>query len=82
MPTWEIPWTSRSCKTISVNGTLVIPKGGFAFGTVTEAQPKRRMARGGKLEINVDYVKLAIEQRQSSLAFGERAAAEGATPAR
>ena len=43
---------------IGVNGTLVIPKGGFAFGTVTEAQPKRRMARGGKLEINVDYVKL------------------------
>lgn len=43
---------------ISVNGTLVIPKGGIAFGTVTEAQPKRRMARGGKLEINVDYVKL------------------------
>ena len=43
---------------ISVNGTLVIPKGGFAFGTVTEAQPKRRMARGGKLEINIDYVKL------------------------
>jgi len=44
---------------ISVNGTLVVPKGGIAVGTVTEAQPKRRMARGGKLEINVDYVKLA-----------------------
>lgn len=43
---------------ISVNGVLVIPKGGLAFGTVTEAQPKRRMARGGKLEINIDYVKL------------------------
>ena len=43
---------------LSVNGVLVIPKGGLAFGTVTEAQPKRRMARGGKLEINVDYVKL------------------------
>jgi hypothetical protein len=43
---------------ISVNGTLVIPKGGLAVGTVTEAQAKRRMARGGKLEINVDYVKL------------------------
>jgi hypothetical protein len=43
---------------VSVNGTLVIPKGGVAFGTVTEAQPKRRMARGGKLEINIDYVKL------------------------
>jgi PEGA domain len=43
---------------ISVNGTLVIPKGGVAFGTVTEAQPKRRMARGGKLEINIDFVKM------------------------
>jgi hypothetical protein len=43
---------------VSVNGTLVIPKGGVALGTVTEAQPKRRMARGGKLEINIDYVKL------------------------
>src|ERR1700688_909169 len=43
---------------ITVNGTLVIPKGGLAFATVTEAQPKRRMARGGKLDINIDYVKL------------------------
>ncbi len=34
---------------ITVNGTLVIPKGGLAFATVTEAQAKRRMARGGKL---------------------------------
>jgi hypothetical protein len=44
---------------ITVNGTLVIPKGGLAFATVTEAQAKRRMARGGKLDINIDYVKMA-----------------------
>lgn len=43
---------------VNVNGTLVIPKGGLAFATVTEAQAKRRMARGGKLDINIDYVKL------------------------
>jgi len=43
---------------VTVNGTLVIPKGGLAFATVTEAQAKRRMARGGKLDVNVDYVKL------------------------
>jgi hypothetical protein len=43
---------------ITVNGTLVIPKAGLAFATVTEAQAKRRMARGGKLDINIDYVKL------------------------
>ena len=30
---------------ITLNGTLVIPKGGLAFATVTEAQAKRRMAR-------------------------------------
>ena len=48
---------------ISVNGTQVISKGSFAFGTVTEAQPKRRMARGGKLEINIDYVKLVSSEK-------------------
>jgi hypothetical protein len=48
---------------ISVNGTLVIPKGGLAFGTVTEAHPKKRMARGGKLEINLDYVKLVDSEK-------------------
>ncbi len=48
---------------VSVNGTLVISKGGFAFGTVTEAQGKRRMARGGKLEINIDYVKLVSSEK-------------------
>jgi len=48
---------------ISVNRTPVISKGSFAFGTVTEAQPKRRMARGGKLEINIDYVKLVSSEK-------------------
>ncbi len=43
---------------ISVNGILVIPKGGLAYATVTEAQAKRRMGRAGKLDINIDYVKL------------------------
>jgi hypothetical protein len=48
---------------IAVNGTLVIPKGGLAFATVTEAQAKRRMARGGKLDINIDYVKLVSGEK-------------------
>jgi PEGA domain len=48
---------------ITVNGTLVIPKGGLAFATITEAQSKRRMARGGKLDINIDYVKLASGEK-------------------
>jgi hypothetical protein len=30
---------------------------------VTEAQAKRRMARGGKLDINIDYVKLVSGEK-------------------
>ncbi len=44
---------------VSAKDTLVIPKGSIAWGTVTEAQPKRRMARGGKLDVNIDAVRLA-----------------------
>jgi PEGA domain len=44
---------------VSVNGIVVIPKGGIAWGTVTEAQRKRRMGRGGKLNVNIDSVRLA-----------------------
>jgi len=43
---------------IRVSDVLIVPKGGLALGTVTEAQPKRRMARGGKLEIVMDSVRL------------------------
>ncbi len=43
---------------VMVKDTLVIPKGGIAWGTVTEAQAKRRMARGGKLDVNFDAVRL------------------------
>jgi hypothetical protein len=44
---------------IRISDVLIIPKGGVAWGTVTEAQPKRRMARGGKLEVVMDSVRLA-----------------------
>src|SRR5665213_1389781 len=44
---------------VVVDGVTVIPKGAQALATVTEAQPKRRMGRGGKLDVNVDSVRLA-----------------------
>ena len=44
---------------VTADGILLIPKGGIAWGTVTEAQPKRRMARGGKLDVNIDSVRLS-----------------------
>jgi hypothetical protein len=44
---------------VKVGDIVVIPKGSVAWGTVTEAQSKRRMARGGKLDVNIDDVRLA-----------------------
>jgi hypothetical protein len=47
---------------VRVADTQIIPKGGIAWGTVTEAQHKRRLGRGGKLEIVMNSVKLADEE--------------------
>src|SRR5712691_9188305 len=43
---------------VKVKDVIVIPRGGIAWATITEAQHKRRMARGGKLNVNIDDVRL------------------------
>src|SRR6202166_5391961 len=43
---------------VRISDALIIPKSGIAWGTVTEAQSKRRMGRAGKLEIVMDSVRL------------------------
>ena len=48
---------------VTVNGDIVIPRGSMAWGTVTAAEPKRRMARGGKLDVNIDSVRLASGEK-------------------
>jgi hypothetical protein len=47
---------SEVLRDISLNGTLA---------TITEAQPRRRMAGGGKLAMNIDYVKRVSGERRS-----------------
>ncbi len=44
---------------ILVQGVVVIPKGSNAWATITAAEHKRRMGRAGKLDLNVDKVRLA-----------------------
>jgi len=56
---------------IRVGDALIIPKGGIAWGTVTEAQPKRRMGRGGKLEIIMDSVRLVDGEKAALRATKE-----------
>lgn len=43
---------------VDVQGVPVILKGAQALATVTDAEPKRRMGRGGKLDVNIDSVRL------------------------
>ena len=71
---------------VKVNGVPVIPKGSIAWGTITAAQSKRRMARGGKLDLNIDAVKLvtgekvALRAVQNSAGGGHTGAMAGGEP--
>lgn len=44
---------------VTVNGFVVIPHGSTAWATITDAEHKRRMGRAGKLDLNIDKVRLA-----------------------
>jgi len=56
---------------LRVNGVLVVAKGGTAIGSVTLAEGKRRMARGGKLDISVDSVRLVDSEKAALRAVKE-----------
>lgn len=43
---------------VEVEGVPVIAKGAQAVGTVTTAEPRKSMGRGGKLDVNIDSVRL------------------------
>jgi hypothetical protein len=43
---------------VKVNNLPVIPQGGIAIATVTEARTKKSFGRSGKLNVNIDYVRL------------------------
>ena len=54
-----------------VGEVIVIPRGGIAWGTVTEAQPKRRLGRAGKLNVNIDSVRLTDGEKAALRAVKE-----------
>jgi PEGA domain len=56
---------------VTLGDTLVIARGATAIATVTAAQEKRRMARGGKIDINIDYVRLVTNEKVALRAVRE-----------
>ncbi len=57
----EVPF--EVIEDVQVDGVTVLPKGSTAIGTVTEAQPKKRMGRGGKLNVTISYARLADDEK-------------------
>jgi TonB family protein len=53
----------ESVQEVRLNGVVVIPKGGLAFGTVTEVGRTRKMARAGSLEIELRDLRLLDGER-------------------
>jgi len=55
---------------VIVGGVIVISKGASAIGAVTEAEPKKRMGKTGKLNVSVTSVVLANNEKISLRSFG------------
>lgn len=65
---------------VKVGSISVIARGGTALATVTEAQPKRRLGRGGKLNVNIDHVRLVNGDKVALRAIKEaRGSGKGGT---
>jgi plastocyanin len=56
---------------IKSGDVIIIPRGAVALGTVTNAKPKGRMGKGGKLDINVDSVQAVSGEKLALRAVKE-----------
>jgi hypothetical protein len=56
---------------IDVDGVTVLRAGAPAIGRVIEAVPKKRMGRAGKLIFNIDYVRLADNEKAALRAVND-----------
>lgn len=65
---------------VDLEGMPVIAKGAQALATVTTAEPKKSMGRGGKLDVNIDSVRLA-DGEKAALSATQNAKGGGHTGA-
>lgn len=66
---------------VLVDGLCLIPSGAAAVAEVTEAEPRRRMGKGGKLGLNVKYVRLANNEKAAARSYQENTGGNSATGA-
>jgi hypothetical protein len=70
----EVPY--EVTQDVVVGGLTVIAKGAPAIGAVTEAEPKKRMGKAGKLNVSVTSVVLANNQKIALRSFGAEQGAD------
>jgi hypothetical protein len=63
---------------VLVEGIRVIPTGAKVYGTVTEAEPRKRMGHGGKLTLGITFVRLANNEKAAVRSFLETTGASSA----
>ena len=56
---------------VKFGDVIIVPRGGIALATVTHAKPKGRMGKGGKLDINIDSVRLVSGEKAALRAVKE-----------
>jgi hypothetical protein len=56
---------------VVVDGLSVIPRGATAIGIVTDAEPKKRLGRGGKLGLSINFVRLSDSEKAAVRSFQE-----------
>jgi len=61
---------------VIINGKTVIDRGAPAAGSVTEAEPKGRMGKAGKLNVSVSSVQLANGEKLPLRSFGINTSSE------
>ena len=61
----------HAAEEVVVEGITVVPIGATAIGIVTEVEPKKRLGRGGKLALSINFLRLGNSEKAAVRSFQE-----------
>jgi hypothetical protein len=61
----------HAAEEVVVEGVTVVPIGATATGIVTEVEPKKRLGRGGKLALSINFLWLGNNEKAAVRSFQE-----------
>src|SRR6476646_6981614 len=69
----------HAAEALIVDGVTVIPVGATAAGIVTEVEPRKRLGRGGKLSLSINFLRLGNNEKAAVRSFQETSESGGAS---